>query len=391
LLWNCNFWPGTGCYSVAMQSRERPRSGFGPAARRAAAACAVSFFTVALFWACGGTTGHQGDAPLTTNAGQDATVITDAGLGVDAEYDAKLFDVNIAYAPAPDVAAPPEGGAATGDGGYPNCPPWLPIDDTGRLLDASDPNSFLINATYVPAYYTDADGSVAAAVVYNADGVVYLPPDGGVVLGPDGGAVYTKDGGVTYTGDGGPEPLAAGGACATYPWFPQFDTDCVNYQYASDSPYPPYPPCNWAIGLGNAQAGPMSGISRYALCMALYSCIQSSSCWAPGNGYTKSGLDGCFCGAYNDAGQEGCQLTPPQPTGACATAIQAAFETPDLGPTSVKAILANYTVYFDPAFGDKNLGLSAPSYGAGLLNVYALALANRCVVQTPATDAGAAP
>jgi len=332
-----------------MSSHRGARAGIGSTARRSALAGAVALSTVgALFWAaCGGTTGHADGTGLT---GADATVVVDAGFDAGVVYDAGLFDVNIPFGPLPDVAAPPEGGnaSASGDGGYPVCPPWLPIDGTGMVADASDPSAYAGFVDFIPSYYTNNEGGVAPAVLYNADG------------------------GVVFSADGGTEPLASAGPCATYPWFPEFDVGCLNYQYAGSTTYPPYPPCNWAIGIGNATAGPGANQSRYDLCMNLYTCIQNSGCWTD-----PHGMEGCLCGPFTDAGLEACKTVPPTPTGACKDEIQAAFELPNL-IASMPVILQNLTVYYDPLCGSDTVGLSAPCYASALLGAY-----NQGVSATP--------
>jgi hypothetical protein len=279
-----------------------------------------------LLGACGGTTGREGD-PAPTASEVDATVAGDAGLQASVEasviYDAALFDVNIQYAPFPDVAPREEAGASSaGDSGeYPNCPPWLPVDGMGNVLDADT-----LAYTFVPTEYT---------------------PDAGVVA-------------------------ADGGPCATYAWLTGYDLACVAYQNSGDNA-DPFPPCNWAVGLGNAQAGPAAGSSRYDLCMSLYTCIQNSGCWRPHPGISGPvALRGCFCGPA-DGGQDGCAAVPPNPTGDCHVAIEDAFEVPDLSSSSVKAILNNYEVDLIPNFASMNLGLTAPDYASALLNVYSLA------------------
>jgi hypothetical protein len=356
LLCNCNVEPGAECYSLAMHSPGGSRSGIGSTARRTAVACAVTSFTVgALLWACGGTTGHDGDMALASNGtGGDATVTGEAGADASEVYDTGAFDVNILFAPPPDVAARPEGGS-TGDGGgeYPNCPPWLPVDQTGNLVDGGDPSAVVVS--FVASYYSDGDAGVSPAVAFEADG------------------------GVTYAADGGTEPLASAGVCATYPWFPQFNSSCVNGIF-SYSTYPPYPPCNWAIGLGNAGAGPGSMTSRYDLCMALYTCIQTTGCWDSGK---IASPNECFCGPQNDAGVTGCGLAPPAPNGPCVTEMQAAFEQADLGPAAVALMLSDFDDDFKLPTGAPNT-LSAPTYGPYLNEIYENAYAPTSFCRTDA-------
>jgi hypothetical protein len=341
-----------------MHSHREARSGIGSTARRSAAACGIALFTVgSLFWACGGTTGRQGDSAQ-TSGGPDASVVGESHLDAGVTYDADLFDVNIPSAnrPLPDTGAPGDGGAADGQGGagYPNCPPWLPVDGTGNVLDASDPATELATVNFVPADYT-ADGGIEPAVVLSANGTVQ------------------------YTADGGVEATPAGATCASYPWLPQFSTSCLLYQFVGSYAYPPEPPCNWAVG--KAAAGPGAGRERHDVCMDLYACIQASGCWR----HMTSALGYCF---YGDAGSVGANMGVPILSGACTSEMQAAFEVPDLTKANVTSILNNFDVFYDPLYGTENHGtLTAPSYGAALNDLYyeGVTGTHSCVI----ADAGA--
>jgi hypothetical protein len=349
-----------------MHSHREARSGIGSTARRSALACGIALFTAgSLFWACGGTTGHPDDSAQ-TNGGPDSSVVGESHLDAGMNYDADLFDVNIPYAnrPLPDTGAPGDGGAADGQGGsggYPNCPPWLPVDGTGNVLDASDPATEVATVNFVPADYT-ADGGIEPAVVLTASGTVQ------------------------YTADGGVEATASGAQCASYPWLPQFSTGCLVYQFAGSYSYPPEPPCNWAVG--KAAAGPGAGSQRHDLCMNLYACIQASGCWRN----MGTALAYCF---YGDAGSVGANMSVPVLNGACTSEMQAAFEVPDLTKANVTSILNNFDVFYDPLYGTENHGtLTAPSYGPALNDLYYEGVtggAHNCVITggTSTTDAGA--
>ncbi|HEX4448388.1 MAG TPA: hypothetical protein VH044_16700, partial [Polyangiaceae bacterium] len=240
--------PGTG---APVRSARPPRG-------RIAAASIVAVCSAGLWpWACGGTTGHPGEvAADIANGGMDATVEASAGDD-DASYDTGAFDVAIQYADRelPDVAVPPEAGAMVNDGGFQpsDCPPWVALDSNGHavtlITDPTQPVSADLIASvvdFVPADYA---------------------PEGGA---PPGATFATTDGGV-YPGV---VPAADGGVCATYPYyFPGFDENCLiqGGGIAGGYPYPPAPPCNWALNLGMAQSGPgaVKGLSRYRLCVNL--------------------------------------------------------------------------------------------------------------------------
>jgi hypothetical protein len=279
----------------------------------------------------------------------DATVEASAGDD-DASYDTGAFDVAIQYADRelPDVAVPPEAGAMVNDGGFQpsDCPPWVALDSNGHavtlITDPTQPVSADLIASvvdFVPADYA---------------------PEGGA---PPGATFATTDGGV-YPGV---VPAADGGVCATYPYyFPGFDENCLiqGGGIAGGYPYPPAPPCNWALNLGMAQSGPgaVKGLSRYRLCVNLYNCVVSSGCVVfPHPPATFTAVP-CFCGADINGN---CKASPPTPAGPCVEEVQEAFEQPDLSTKSVSAILANYYNQYTP--GPQP---AVPVTGAALFDIY---------------------
>ncbi len=300
--------------SGTSSARGIPRTG-----ERGALAAVIGLFVAGrLFWACGGTTGREGDSlgAGAPDAEADATTTPDARGSVTEDasvvYDTGAFDVDIQYAdrPLPDVSAPPEGGPVAADSGLPalpNCPPWIPVDANGNPVSLS-----------MADHFTAGD----------------------------------------YTQDGGTVPAADGSVCATNLYFPQFSESCIADNWGGNLESP-FPPCSWALDAGNAQAGPgaIMGLSRYTLCMNLYACMQQSGCWDLPN--TRE----CFCGARGANNSDGCGTSPPTPSGPCAQQVQAAFEQVDLGAQSVMNIIQNYTTDYSP-------GSMPPSYGSTLIAIY---------------------
>jgi hypothetical protein len=189
----------------------------------AAAACAAAALGAA---ACGGTTGREGlalglDAAADVAARDDATIDDDSGA----------FDVVIQYADRilPDVAAPAEGGREAGYP-WPNCPPFIPVDQDG------DPTELGMEFNQIPSAYNDA---------------------GAIVPAPDGSA------------------------CAQYGWLGSTAIDeCVTLTSTglNMDDYLVFPPCNWVADAGLAAQGPGAGLSQYANCLSLYACIIDSGC-----------------------------------------------------------------------------------------------------------------
>jgi hypothetical protein len=255
-------------------------------ARHALAAIVASAVAGLLLWACGGTTGRAGEAPGDTPVviSADATVASNE-VDANVTYDTGAFDVAIQYADRtlPDVSAPPEGGTMT-EGGPPVCPPWIAVNSAGQPVDIVDPSAY----SFVPSDFT-ADGGIGLAV--------------------------------------------PGGPCATAHWYSFPEPGFVEWwamQYAGGAPgstFAPLPPCSWAIGAGNAQAGTQAGQSRYTLCMQLYECIESSGCWSSIDHITD-----CLC-AVGDAGAT-CRAGGVAPNGPCGAEELAGFEVPtgQIGP-----------------------------------------------------------
>jgi hypothetical protein len=344
-----------------------PGSGFGSRARRSVVAGSATIFTaVALLWACGGSTGHQGTLGDTSDnqSTMDATMLPDADPAADAggPYDAGLFDVGLIYAnrPLPEAAA--EGGGSGGSGddggsGVPSCPAWLPVDMSGDVLDAaSDPNG----VAFVPSYGGDDASALAEAFTLEA-------------------GAFRRPGGGTYQGvavvPGAPVPAA--GACATFDWFPQFDPTCIisNDYNSGAEPYSPYPPCDWATGLGKAKSGPGSGESRYDLCMSVYTCAQQSGCW--------TSPFSCLCGPPDDSGVGAC-LTTGIATGPCKDQIFAGFEVAKTDLGTIQSISLLYNT--EDSSSLLAAGIPGPPNVSVLMKFYYTALEEKCVVPQ---DAGA--
>jgi hypothetical protein len=219
---------------------------------------------------CNGTTGREGLPQPALPVLPDATAGDDAGMTFEAGVvdgeggpDSLLidtFDADILYADRslPEVQAPPiDGGMAETGPTAPSCPPFLPTDGVGNVVD------FTASIQQVPAD-----------------------------IGPDGGEVIASDASV----------------CGAYPWLGSLDVDdCV--ATAAAPSFGMLPPCVAAIDAGNATHGSAAGQSRYALCMALYDCYLRTGCYLDpkDNG---AGATWCFCGAQPAQ----CYA---QPNGAC--------------------------------------------------------------------------
>ncbi len=233
---------------------------------------------------CGGTTGQDAPAPaaaVTMDAG-DATVAEPSDASADQSLYTNTFDVAIEFADQelPDVQAPPEGGSTGGGpGGPPNCPPFILVDMDGGPVALGGPKK-----------------------AYNA-----VPSE------------YTSDGGIGFASEGS--------VCATYPWLGSVAVDqCAISEVpnVANIPYVILPPCNWALGAGNAVKGAMAGTSRYDLCMAMYSCFVSTHCYLQSGNYAIN----CFCGIpVTDPNFANDCTTTPQ--GECLPQILAALEEND--------------------------------------------------------------
>jgi hypothetical protein len=298
----------------------------GTARARGALVVAVGLAPCALLaWtACGGTTGREDD-PLGTDADGgplDATLDDAVAADAGTAYDTGAFDVVILYADRvlPDVSVAPEGGEDAAGNGLPNCPPWLSVDDVGNIVPSNDPSQALL----IPSDFA-ANGSV-------------VPADGGV--------------------------------CATYPWYPftsAFDSKwSTDFAGTGNGSIDPYPPCNWAVEAGTAQAGTAAGESRYALCQSLYICITQSGC---AQNATVNPL-ACLCGT-GEAGAA-CLASGANPEGPCAQQEIAGFEVP----------ASESTHYISEHFFDDNEPDPVPPYyNISLLNsVYSYARTSKLLI-----------
>ena len=272
----------------------RARSG----ARHALAAIVASAVAGLLLWACGGTTGRPDEAPPGTPVviNADATVASNE-IDASVAYDTGAFDVDILYADwtLPDVSVPPEGGTMT-EGGPPICPPWIAVDSAGNPVDVADPSAYSFIAS-------------------------------------------------DFTADGGVGPAVPGGPCASSPRYSFPEPGFVEWwasQYAGvASNFAPLPPCSWAIGAGNAQAGTQAGQSRYTLCTQLYECFQTSGCWTGPNS-----VDACLC-ALGDAGAA-CRNGSAAANGPCAAEEVAGFEVPTGTLSPEQYVLNNLSLSGSP-------------------------------------------
>jgi hypothetical protein len=186
--------------------------------------------------ACGGSTGRDG---LEQPGGGD-----DGGAGASdatTAFDAGTFDVGIAYVDRslPEVVVPPEAAVEAGPV-YPNCPPFIPVDGTGKPVTPGT------EVDQIPSDYA-AGGAVVAA--------------------------------------------ADGSACATYGWLGSVAADrCVTSNAAGGiAGLVLLPPCNWVLDAGAARQGSSAGLPRYQVCLALYACILKSGCGS-------TSVNSCLCG-----------------------------------------------------------------------------------------------
>jgi hypothetical protein len=257
-------WRGAHGIAATMPTRTNGIRGVTRLRTVVAASCVGS---VALGYACGGTTGREGlSAPA-----QDASVVADSTV----DLDSGAFDVAILYADRvlPDVAARPPASDAAGaaEAGYPwpNCPPFIDVDSDGDPVDPSE----AINQ--IPAAYDDAGLAV---------------------------------------------PAPEGSPCAEYPWLGSTTNDnCLTTQGDPTAlPLFPLPPCNWCVDAGLAAAGSGKGQPRYDLCLALYACVAETGCATNGQGGNP-----CLCGSS----PTGCSLDA---SGPCAAQELAALEYPTI-------------------------------------------------------------
>ncbi len=231
---------------------------------------------------CGGTTGQDAPAPaaVTTMDAGDATMADPTDASADQSVYTNTFDVGIEFADQelPDVQAPPEAGSVGGPGGPPNCPPFIPVDNSGAPVPFGGPKMAI---NLVPSEYTG---------------------DGGIVFAPDGGT------------------------CATYPWLGSIATDqCVINAVPNQAnwAYVLLPPCNWAVGAGTAVKGTGAGMPRYDLCMDMYECLMSTQCYLG-----ETNLPYCFCG-IPDTDPNYATDCSTAPHGECLAQILAAMEEND--------------------------------------------------------------
>jgi hypothetical protein len=251
----------------------RGTNGIRGVMRLRAAVAASCVGSVALGYACGGTTGHEG---LST-PGQDASVTDDSTV----DLDSGAFDVAILYADRvlPDVAAPPPApdAAVAVEAGFPwpNCPPFIAVDSNGNPIDPSEAFN------QIPAAYDDAGLAV---------------------------------------------PAPEGSPCAEYPWLGSTTIDsCVTQSSAGTTPPPIFfPPCNWCVDAGLASAGSGKGQPRFDLCIALYACVANSGCAAQGQGGKT-----CLCGSDIP----NCSMDA---SGPCVGQELAALEYPAMSPDVLK-------------------------------------------------------
>jgi hypothetical protein len=316
--------------------------------------------------ACGGTTGRQnslgangGDPISDATAGADAGSLdggadADATLGDDSLYTG-AFDVVIPYADRalPDVMAVPEGGSAVDvSSGPPSCPPFIPLDQVGRVVSPDKWGNGL------PPGYTPID---------DAGGTLALDPDGGTVMvrpADEVPADFGGDGGITFALDGS--------ACATWPWLGTVAADeCLTRVAQGPSPHalftaPFLPPCNWAADAGVAVQGSRTGDSRYKICIDLYQCIMRTRCFLGTLGGTNPAPNpgACFCGDLtgNPAGVSDCVVHPHGP---CLAEELAGLELPGQDPASQAATAIG-------EFG--RLSPIGPGFAARWLNAIFIAL-----------------
>lgn len=294
----------------------------GSRASRLAVALCIGAPMIAL--ACNGTTGREG---LSTGTGADPQ---DGGTDSAAEDDQSTgaFDVTITYADRvlPDIGAPVRtaDGGGGGDSGspWPNCPPFIPVDNNGVPTDIGD------SVTEVSADYSDS--------------------------GIDGSDEV---------------PALDGSACATYGWLGSTKADsCVVKGISSGWDFFALPPCNWCVDAGLAAQGPGQGQPRYDLCIALYQCIQQSGCATTPNNVGLAQPANCLCG---DAGLGDNCITVVSgggTPGPCTTQELSALEYP---ASSVQDALKNFQ---SPSLPVPDQG----SCGAPLNRVYQSYVTNKC-------------